>query len=267
MTAGGARVVVVGAGFGGLAAAARLAAAGHEVIVLEKRDLIGGRAYWYDINGFRFDGGPTVLTAPFMFEELFALAGEKLSDHVELVPLDPFYRAFDASGGRFDFRASLNDFREEVARRSPADVTGFDRLQQKISGIFDAFYPYTERSMMQLHVMLRMLPYLLRHGAAQCGICIPGHVMTACALLERNPAPGDEEIRASADSVSAALLNRSFSSCSTRSRAVSSVAPNRWRSSIEPPTSASAANATPRPTIQTKRLQISRGIRVVVTVS
>ncbi|WP_248239610.1 phytoene desaturase family protein [Microbacterium kunmingense] len=167
MIAGGARVVVVGAGFGGLAAAARLAAAGHEVTVLEKRDLIGGRAYRYDINGFRFDGGPTVLTAPFMFEELFALAGEKLSDHVELVPLDPFYRAFDAEGGRFDFRAALEDFREEVARRSPADVSGFDRLQRKISGIFDAFYPYTERPMMQLHVMLRMLPYLLRHGAAR----------------------------------------------------------------------------------------------------
>jgi phytoene desaturase len=166
VTEGGARVVVVGAGFGGLSAAARLAAAGHDVTVLEKRDRIGGRAYRYDVDGFRFDGGPTVLTAPFMFEELFALAGERLEDHVQLVPLDPFYRAFDASGGRFDFRASVADFRDEVVRRSPADASGFDRLQRRISAIFDAFYPYTERPMMQLTVMLRMLPYLLRHGAA-----------------------------------------------------------------------------------------------------
>lgn len=167
MSNAGARVVVVGAGFGGLAAAARLAAAGCAVTVLEKRDRIGGRAYRYDVDGFRFDGGPTVLTAPFMFEELFALAGERLSDHVELVPLDPFYRAFDAAGGRFDFRASAADFRDEVMRRSPGDARGFDRLQRRISAIFDAFYPYTERPMMQLTVMLRMLPYLLRHGAAR----------------------------------------------------------------------------------------------------
>ena len=77
------RAVVIGSGFGGLAAAIRLAAAGHEVTVLEKRERIGGRAYLYELDGFRFDGGPTVLTAPFMFEELFALAGETLADHVQ----------------------------------------------------------------------------------------------------------------------------------------------------------------------------------------
>lgn len=69
------RAVVVGSGFGGLAAAIRLSAAGHDVTILEKRDRIGGRAYQYELEGFRFDAGPTVLTAPFMFEELFALAG------------------------------------------------------------------------------------------------------------------------------------------------------------------------------------------------
>ncbi len=160
------RAIVVGSGFGGLAAAIRLAAAGHEVTVLEKRERIGGRAYLYELDGFRFDGGPTVLTAPFMFEELFALAGEKLEDHVRLVPLDPFYRAFDADGAHFDFHADPERMREEVARRSPADAAGYTRLSGRISRIFDAFYPYTERPMMQLHVMLRMLPFLLRHRAA-----------------------------------------------------------------------------------------------------
>jgi phytoene desaturase len=159
------RAVVVGSGFGGLAAAIRLAAAGHDVTVLEKRDQIGGRAYQYELDGFRFDGGPTVLTAPFMFEELFALGGERLSDHVELIALDPFYRAFDADGGSFDYHADASLMVSEVAARSPEDVAGFERLGRQISGIFDAFYPYTERPMMQPQVMLAMLPYLLKHRA------------------------------------------------------------------------------------------------------
>lgn len=155
----------MGSGFGGLAAAIRLAAAGHEVTVLEKRDRIGGRAYQYEFDGFRFDGGPTVLTAPFMFEELFALAGERMADHVELVPLDPFYRSFDADGRPFDHHADPAALAAEVAARSPADRAGFERLGRRISGIFDAFYPYTERAMMQPQVMLAMLPYLLQHRA------------------------------------------------------------------------------------------------------
>lgn len=159
------RVAVVGSGFGGLSAAIRLAAAGHDVTVFEKLDRIGGRAYQYDIDGFRFDAGPTVLTAPFMFEELFALAGESLSDYVDLRPLDPYYRAFDQSGAPFDFRAEDEAMLAEIARRSPGDVEGFRRLRRRVSEIFDAFYPYTERSMMQLPVMLRMLPYLLEHRA------------------------------------------------------------------------------------------------------
>lgn len=159
------RVAVVGAGFGGLAAAIRLAAVGHEVTVLERRDQIGGRAYQYEMDGFRFDGGPTVLTAPWMFEELFALAGEQMSDHVDLVALDPFYRTFGADGRPFDYHADAAAMLAEVTARSPADAAGFQRLGARISGIFDAFYPYTERPMMRPQVMLAMLPYLIQHRA------------------------------------------------------------------------------------------------------
>lgn len=159
------RVAVVGSGFGGLGAAVRLSAAGHTVDVFEKLDRIGGRAYQYEIDGFRFDGGPTVLTAPFMFEELFELAGERLADHVDLIPLDPFYRVFDADHRSFDYRADMDDFLAEVARRSPSDVAGVRSLSQRISRIFDAFYPYTERPMMNPQVMLAMMPFMVQQRA------------------------------------------------------------------------------------------------------
>ncbi len=159
------RIAVIGSGFGGLAAAVRLAAAGHHVDIFEKRDRIGGRAYQYEIGGFRFDGGPTVLTAPFMFEELFELAGERLADHVDLVPLDPFYRVFDADQRTFDYHADLEAFLREVERCSPDDAAGVRRLTQRISRVFDAFYPYTERNMMQPSVMLAMLPFMVRQRA------------------------------------------------------------------------------------------------------
>ena len=89
------KVIVIGSGFGGLGVAARLAARGYAVEIFEKRDKIGGRAYVYDVNGFKFDGGPTVVTAPFMFDDIFTLAGRRREDYVKFESLDPFYRIFD----------------------------------------------------------------------------------------------------------------------------------------------------------------------------
>ena len=97
------RVVVIGSGFGGLAAAIRLVARGYEVTVLEKRDQPGGRAYVYRQDGFTFDGGPTVITAPWLIDELFALAGRRREDFVTFVPLDPFYRIVFPDGTHFDY--------------------------------------------------------------------------------------------------------------------------------------------------------------------
>ncbi|HZG69325.1 MAG TPA: FAD-dependent oxidoreductase, partial [Herpetosiphonaceae bacterium] len=84
------RVIVIGSGFGGLATAIRLQTRGHEVTILEKRDKPGGRAYVYEQDGFKFDGGPTVITAPFMIDELFAGAGRRTEDYVQMVPVAPF---------------------------------------------------------------------------------------------------------------------------------------------------------------------------------
>src|SRR5512144_751512 len=95
------KMIVIGSGFGGLASAIRLAAKGHDVEIFEKLDKPGGRAYVYDINGFKFDAGPTVITAPFLFTELFKLAGKNMDDYFRLVPLNPFYRIFNHEGKYF----------------------------------------------------------------------------------------------------------------------------------------------------------------------
>lgn len=83
-------IIVIGSGFGGLGAASRLLSAGHNVTILESRDKPGGRGYTYEMDGFKFDGGPTVITAPFLFDEIWEAAGKKREDYFELVPCDPF---------------------------------------------------------------------------------------------------------------------------------------------------------------------------------
>jgi phytoene desaturase len=128
--------VVIGAGFGGLAAAVRLGARGYRVTVLEHRDAPGGRAYVYERDGFSFDGGPTVITAPFLFEELWELAGKKLSDDVEMRPVDPFYRIRFHDGQTFDYTGDAERMKAEVARFSPRDVEGYERFVQMSERIF-----------------------------------------------------------------------------------------------------------------------------------
>src|SRR5436190_7381275 len=95
--------VVIGSGFGGLAAAVRLGARGWRVTVLEKLDAPGGRAYVHRQDGFTFDAGPTVITAPFLLEELWALAGKRLADDVDLRPVAPFYRVVFDDPTAFDY--------------------------------------------------------------------------------------------------------------------------------------------------------------------
>src|SRR5215475_14719506 len=96
------RAVVIGAGFGGLAAAIRLAARGYRVTVLEKLDAPGGRASVFRQDGFTFDAGPTILTAPFLLEELWQLCGRTMQQDVTLVPVSPFYRIRFHDGATFD---------------------------------------------------------------------------------------------------------------------------------------------------------------------
>jgi phytoene desaturase len=115
------RIVVIGGGFGGLAAANRLAAKGHQVTLFEKRDKLGGRGYQYEINGFKFDGGPTVITAPYVFDEVFAGSRQEARGLLSACAARPFYRIFDHEGRHFDYWHSLEDAAAEVERWNPAD--------------------------------------------------------------------------------------------------------------------------------------------------
>ena len=130
------RAVVVGSGFGGLAAAVRLGARGYRVTVLERRDQPGGRAYVYRQDGFTFDGGPTVVTAPFLFEELWKLCGERIEDHVDLRPVTPFYRIRFDDGGYFDYTGDAAAMRAQIAKYAPGDVAGYEAFLKKSESIF-----------------------------------------------------------------------------------------------------------------------------------
>ncbi len=120
--------VVIGSGFGGLAAAVRLGARGYRVTVLEKCDTPGGRARVFRQDGFAFDAGPTIITAPALFEELWAMCGKKLSDDVELRAVSPFYRIRFEDGETFDYTGDADAMRAQVARFEPRDVAGYDRF-------------------------------------------------------------------------------------------------------------------------------------------
>ncbi len=130
------RVVVIGAGFGGLAAAVRLLARGYEVTIVDRLDQAGGRARVHKIDGYIFDAGPTVVTAPFLFEELWSLMGQSLSDDVDMRPVAPFYRIRFDDGEVFDYTGDAAAMRSEVARFSPRDVDGYERFIQESEKIF-----------------------------------------------------------------------------------------------------------------------------------
>ena len=125
-----AHAVVIGSGFGGLAAAIRLGARGYRVTVLERLDAPGGRAFVHRRDGFTFDAGPTIITAPFLLEELWALCGRRLADDVELRALSPFYRLRFDDGETFDYSGDKEAMRAEVARLSPRDVEGYERFMR-----------------------------------------------------------------------------------------------------------------------------------------
>jgi phytoene desaturase len=157
--------VVIGAGLGGLAAAARLGAKGYRVTVLEKLDGPGGRAYVFRQDGFTFDAGPTIVTAPYIFEQLWEACGARLSDDVELRPCDPFYKIRFDDGSVFNYSGDPEKMRAEVARFNPEDVAGFARFMKRSGEIYKvAFEELADKPFHSLLFTAKAMADLVRLG-------------------------------------------------------------------------------------------------------
>lgn len=157
------KVIIIGSGFGGLGAGARLAARGFDVQIFEKRDKPGGRGYVYEIDGFKFDGGPTVITAPFMFDDIFALAGRRREDYVEFVKLDPFYRIFNHEGRFLDYNDDHQFILSQIEQWNPADKLGYEKFMGTTKAIFEkGFIELADQPFLHLGDMIRVIPDLLK---------------------------------------------------------------------------------------------------------
>lgn len=158
------KIAVIGSGFGGLSAAIRLLAKGHDVTIYEKLDHWGGRAYQYHVNGFKFDGGPTVITAPHQYDELFNLFGKRREDYMTLVPLDPYYRIFNKDNRHFDYWRDSEKAENEIQKFSPADVDGYKKFIKGTVDIFNWFHPFTEKGFYSFRSFSKIFPQVLSTG-------------------------------------------------------------------------------------------------------
>ena len=156
-------VVVIGSGFGGLASAVRMRAKGYRVTLLERGSRLGGRAQVFERGGFRHDAGPTVITAPFLFDELFQLFGKNREDYVTFVPLKPWYRFYYQDGTTFDYGGTIEDTLAEIRRFEPADADGYLALVDASRKLFDAgFTRLADQPFHKLSTMLAEIPTLGR---------------------------------------------------------------------------------------------------------
>ncbi|MBL7999194.1 MAG: phytoene desaturase [Candidatus Kapabacteria bacterium] len=155
-------ITVIGSGFGGLTAAIRLQAQGINVTILEKRDKPGGRAYVYEQDGFTFDGGPTIITAPWLIHELFEMCGKRTQDYVELVPIDPFYNVRFEDGSIFRYNGKREEVLREIRAMNPADEKGYLKFFEKTKDIFKTGFDLIDQPFTHVTDMLKVLPDLVR---------------------------------------------------------------------------------------------------------
>jgi phytoene desaturase len=155
--------VVIGSGFGGLAAAIRLQVRGYDTTILEMRDKPGGRAYVFEDKGFTYDAGPTIITAPFLIDELFELAGRRAEDYVKIVPVTPFYRIVFPDGRHFDYTGVEIEILEEIRKFNPGDVDGYLAFAAQSRAIFErAFIDLADQPFSSFTDMIVVAPDLIR---------------------------------------------------------------------------------------------------------
>ena len=155
--------IVIGSGFGGIAAALRLKAKNHYVTLIEKHPDLGGRARVFKKNGFTFDGGPTVITAPFLIEELFRLFNKKPENYINLTPLKTWYRFIFEDGKKFDYSGDENQMKKQIKEINEEDVKGYQELVKFTKKIFDkGFTELADVPFDKPLVMMKQLPTLLK---------------------------------------------------------------------------------------------------------
>ena len=156
------KIIVIGSGFGGLAASLRLKAKGYDVTLVEKHPDLGGRARVFKKGNFTYDGGPTVITAPYLLDELFELFSKKISDYVEIVPLDLWYRFVFSDGQTFDYSGDEKSMEKEVKKFSKNDYRGYNNLVNFTEKIFNkGFSDLSDKPFNNLAFMLKQIPALL----------------------------------------------------------------------------------------------------------
>lgn len=156
-------IAVIGTGVGGLASAIRLRAKGHPVVMFESGDQPGGRARVFEQDGFSFDAGPTVITAPYLFEELFELVGRDWRDYYQLVPVDPFYRINYHDGSVFDYVGDEERLIENIREFNPDDVDGYLKLAEHSRRIFDVGYmELVDQPFSKVWDMVKVIPDMMR---------------------------------------------------------------------------------------------------------
>ena len=160
------KVAVIGAGFGGLALAIRLQSAGIATTIIEARDKPGGRAYFWQRDGFTFDAGPTVITDPHCLEQLWTLSGHNIADDVDLVPVSPFYRLNWPDGINFDYTNDEQHLRAEISKLNPEDVAGYDKFLQYSAGVHEEGYvKLGTKAFLDFASMIKAAPALAKYQA------------------------------------------------------------------------------------------------------
>ena len=157
------KAIVIGAGFGGIAAAVRLKKKGYEVEIVDRCNNLGGRAQFFNKEGFKYDAGPTIITAPFLFKELFALHNKNLEDYVSLKPLDIWYRFIYNDGTHFDYEKSLKNTISNIKNICKEDANNYKILLDKSKKIYDvAFKELANKPFHNLSFMIKQIPTLLK---------------------------------------------------------------------------------------------------------
>ena len=157
------KTLVVGGGFGGMAVALRARAMGHDVTLIDRLELLGGRAQIITKNGYKHDTGPTVITAPFLFEELFNLFNENIKDYIKFVPLEPWYRFYFHDSTTFDYSSSISKTKKEIAKFSPEDSEGYESLLKKSEEIFNiGFSKLSAQPFTSFWTMIKQIPHLIK---------------------------------------------------------------------------------------------------------